>query len=77
VRLEAYDVESHVSTRVSDGIYPPGWSPQHPREAIDRGDPVVAILLHPRAWGQAPIVNAREDLQRLREGVAYRVRRRR
>jgi hypothetical protein len=77
VRLEAYDVEPHVSIRVSDGVYPPGWSPQHPREAIDRGDPVVAILLHPRAWGRAPIVNARDDLQRLREGVAYRVRRRR
>jgi hypothetical protein len=35
---------------------------------------VVGILLHPRAWGASPAVNARDDLCRLGEGFVYRVR---
>jgi hypothetical protein len=75
VRLEAYDVESHVSARTSDGIPPRGWQPEDPMHAIVRGEAVVAILLHPRSWGGAPTVNARADLVRLREGCVYRLRR--
>jgi hypothetical protein len=75
VRLEAYDVESHVSARSSDGIPPRGWQPEDPIHAIRRGEPVVAVLLHPRSWGRAPAVNARADLVRLREGCVYRLRR--
>jgi hypothetical protein len=75
VRLEAYDVETHVSARVADGVPPRGWRPSDPLDAIRRGEPVVAVLLHPRAWGRAPLVNARADLQRLGEGCAYRLRR--
>jgi hypothetical protein len=75
VRLEAYDVEAHVSARSSDGPPPAGWSPEDPSGAIRRGAPVVAVLLHPRSWGGAPAANAHEDLVRLREGCAYRLRR--
>jgi hypothetical protein len=75
VRLEAYDIEEHVSVRLSDGAPPRGWRPGDPLEAIRRGEPVVAVLLHPRSWGRAPLVNARADLQRLREDCAYRLRR--
>ena len=75
VRLEAYDVESHVSARSSDGIPPRGWQPEDPMHAIRRGEAVVAVLLHPRSWGGAPAVNARADLVRLREGCVYRLRR--
>ncbi|MGZ6297609.1 MAG: hypothetical protein ACXWPV_10860, partial [Candidatus Limnocylindrales bacterium] len=52
-----------------------GWRPHDPMDAIRRGEPVVAVLLHPRSWGRAPLVNARVDLQRLGEGCAYLVRR--
>jgi hypothetical protein len=75
VRLEAYDVESHVSTRVADGGAPQSWRPEDPADAIRRGERVVAVLLHPRSWGRAPLVNARADLRRLGEGCAYRARR--
>jgi hypothetical protein len=75
VRLEAYDVESHVSARSADGVPPRGWQPADPLDAIRRGEPVVAVLLHPRSWGRAPLVNARADLHRLREGCAYHLRR--
>ena len=75
VRLEAYDVEAHVSARSSDGIRPRGWRPEDPLQAMRRGERVVAVLLHPRSWGGAPAANARADLVRLREGCAYRLRR--
>ena len=75
VRLEAYDIESQVSARSSDGIPPRGWQPEDPMHAIRRGEAVVAVLLHPRSWGGAPAVNARADLVRLREGCVYRLRR--
>ena len=72
VRLEAYDVEPLVDARFADGARPGAWSPGDPYEALDRGRPTVLLLLHPRAWGAAPLPNARADLDRLREGVAYR-----
>jgi hypothetical protein len=75
VRLEAYDVESHVSARSADGVRPRRWRPADPTDAIGRGEPVVALLLHPRSWGRAPLVNARADLRRASEGCAYLVRR--
>lgn len=74
-RLEAYDIESHVTARCADGAPNGGWRPFDPAHAIRRGEPVVALLLHPRAWGRAPLANAREDLRRVREACAYRMRR--
>jgi hypothetical protein len=75
VRLEAYDVEPHVSARSSDGFPPQGWRPEDPMRAIRRGERVIVVLLHPRSWGGAPAANAHADLVRLREGCAYRLRR--
>jgi hypothetical protein len=74
-RLEAYDVEPHVSARSSDGIPPTPWVPEDPMHAIRRGERVVEVLVHPRSWGAAPIVNARADLARLWQGCAYGMRR--
>jgi hypothetical protein len=75
VRLEAYDVEPHIGARSADGVPPGGWRPHDPLDAIGRGEPVVGVLLHPRAWGRAPLANAREDLHRLAEGCTYGLRR--
>jgi len=74
VRLEAYDVETHVSARLADGVPPRGWRPEHPLDAIRRGERVVAVLLHPRSWGRALLFNGRADLQRLGDGCAYQLR---
>jgi hypothetical protein len=75
VRLEAYDVETHVSARSADGGPPNGWRTGDPLDAIRRGEPVVAVLLHPRSWGRAPLANARADLRRAGEGCVYLLRR--
>jgi hypothetical protein len=74
VRLEAYDVAPHVDARCADGAGG-RWSPRDPMESIREGAPVVELLWHPRAWGAAPVCNARIDLDRVRDGAAYRVRR--
>ena len=75
-RLEAYDVETHVAARASDGAGPEEyWWPLDPSEALRRGERVVEVLLHPRAWGAAPVENARADLRRLGESCRYRLRR--
>jgi hypothetical protein len=74
VRLEAYDVDPHIGARSADGVPPRGWRPRDPLEAIACGERVVGVLLHPRAWGRSPLANAREDVHRLAEGSAYRLR---
>jgi hypothetical protein len=75
VRLEAYDVETHVDVRVSDNAFDGYWEPEDPFAAIARGVPVVEALVHPRAWGRAPGENARLDAQRLLEGAGFSYRR--
>jgi hypothetical protein len=75
-RLEAYDIEGRVDARASDGGLPHHyWWPLDPADALRRGDRVVELLLHPRAWGAARAENARADLHRLSEGLRYRIRR--
>jgi hypothetical protein len=75
-RLEAYDIEERVDARSSDGVRPEDyWWPTDPVEALHRGEPVVELLLHPRAWGAAPVENARLDLGRLGETCRYELRR--
>lgn len=75
VRLEAYDVEEHVEVRCSDGVDTVYWWPQDPGGALERRTGVVELLVHPRAWGAAPATNARIDLERLRDGARYGLRR--
>jgi hypothetical protein len=77
VRLEAYDVAEHVDFRATDGAGGRGaWWPADPVGALERGVRVVEVLVHPRAWGAAPLVNARLDLHRLVEGGRYALHRR-
>jgi hypothetical protein len=75
VRLEAYDVEERVDVRCSDGAGPRPWEPVDPAAALERGAGIVELLVHPRAWGRAPLANARMDLERALEGGLYRLRR--
>jgi hypothetical protein len=75
VRLEAYDIEPHVDARASDDACPGAWRPVDPTQALERGERVVEVLVHPRAWGAAPAANARADATRLVEGCLYGLRR--
>lgn len=74
-RLEGYDIEEHVDVRCSDGAGGGRWSPVDPVPELARGARVVELLIHPRAWGAAPVTNARMDAGRLLDGARYRLRR--
>ena len=73
VRLEAYDVAPGVDARATDAGG--SWWPADPVAALAGGAGVVEVLVHPRAWGAAPLVNARLDLARLVDGGLYAMRR--
>jgi len=53
--------------------YPHFWMEGDPREAITRGEPIIYILVHPKPWRVHRRANARDDLTRLLEGLAYRL----
>jgi hypothetical protein len=73
VALETYDaaVMRHVTSRHSDTLYPRHWIPADPVAAIERAEPVLYILVHPRHWQVARLANARDDLVRLGEHIRY------
>lgn len=75
VDLETYDDEfmRHVSSRHADAMHPTYWAPEDPLAAIDRGEPVVYVLVHPRPWRVARIWNARDDVTRLGQELLYRL----
>ena len=73
ITLETYD-QAFLRTVTShqwDTHYPQFWIQGDPNEAIQRRDPVVYLLVHPRHWRINRRENARDDLARLREGLAY------
>ena len=73
IDYEAYDDElvSHLSSRFADMEYPGIWKPGNPLDAIQRGDQVIKLLIHPRQWRSSPLVNAQDDLNRIYEGIRY------
>jgi hypothetical protein len=74
IDLETYDQAfmGHVTSRHSDTHYPRFWIPTGPAAAISAGEPVVYLLVHPRHWRVARLVNARDDVGRLVESLSYR-----
>ena len=76
IELEAYDeaLMGTVTSRHTDTLYPRYWVTESPLAAVERGDPVVHVLVHPRHWRTAPLTNALDDLGRFRESLAYRSR---
>jgi hypothetical protein len=73
IELEAYDdaFMRGVTSRHSDTGHPRYWITGNPIDAIDRREPVVYLLVHPRHWRRAPIINARDDARRLADGLRY------
>lgn len=74
ITVEAYDrrLIDAVSTRHSDTLHPTYWTPEDPRLAIARREPVVSVLVHPRHWHVARRVNAADDVGRLVEELRFR-----
>ncbi len=75
IDLETYDDAylRHLPSRHSDAPYPTFWVPSDPTGPIRSGEPVVSVLVHPRHWRVDRSVNARDDLQRVIEGVRFEV----
>lgn len=74
IEVETYDAVARVdiTSRFSDAGFPELWKPGTPLPAIERGDPTVYVLTHPRAWRRNAGANLRDDLRRVREEAAFR-----
>lgn len=72
---EAYDPEfrAGVTARFSDAPYPAFWRPDDPARAVDRGEPVISTLTHPRHWRRNVAANLRDDLGRMGDELRYRL----
>jgi hypothetical protein len=75
VELETYDEAylRHLRSQHSDAPYPRFWAPDDPAREIQAGQPVVAVLVHPRHWRVDRQVNARDDVRRVVEGLRFEV----
>lgn len=73
IEFEAYDAEvmGRYTSRHSDTLYPRYWVSTSPLAALQARSPRVYILVHPRHWRSAPLVNLRDDVGRLLGGLRY------
>jgi hypothetical protein len=75
IRTEAYDREVYVRaaprSRFIDAPPPVRWRPGDPHAAIDRGEPVVYLLTHPRQWRRNVRATMRENLDRAWTGARF------
>ena len=73
IELETYDAAfmDHVTSRHADLTNPPYWTPADPLLAIERGEPVIYVLVHPRGWQVERGLNARDDLVRGWQSLWY------
>jgi len=75
VDLETYDEAflRRLTSRHSDAPYPRYWAYTDPAEAIRVGEPIISVLVHPRHWRVDRRGNARDDIQRVVEGLRFEV----
>jgi hypothetical protein len=73
IELETYDEAfmSYVTSRHADLTSPPYWTPANPLAAIERAEPIVYLLVHPRGWQVERMFNARDNVTRIWEGLVY------
>lgn len=72
IQREAYDKEqmSYVACRIAD--HATNNFKEETLRAIERNEPVIYLLMHPRQWGAAPWANTKENVSRLIRGIKYR-----
>jgi hypothetical protein len=75
VDLETYDEAfvRRLPSRHSDAPYPRYWASTDPAEAIQAGEPVISVLVHPRHWCVDRPGNVRDDVRRMVEGLRFEV----
>lgn len=73
IDLETYDESfmDHVTSRHADEIHPRYWKTQDPLRAIERGEAVIYLLIHPRGWQTERGFSARENVTRVWESALY------
>jgi hypothetical protein len=73
IDLEVYDAAllDRLTSRYSDTHHPRYWVSGDPVDAIERRDPVIHLLVHPRHWRANRVVNARDNIRRVWEGLVY------
>jgi hypothetical protein len=71
VEFETHDeaLLARLPRRYTDAPHPRYWPPANPAAAIEAGEPVMSILVHPRHRRADPGLNARDDIRRVVEGV--------
>lgn len=76
VDLETYDEAflRLLPSRHIDAPHPRYWDPTDPAAVMAAGEPVVSVLVHPRCWHADRVVNARDDVRRVVEGLRYEIR---
>jgi hypothetical protein len=75
ITLETYDREflGTVTSYHRDLPYPAFWMHGDPHDAIARGEPRMYALIHPKPWRVNRRVNAREDLARAWQELAWQL----
>lgn len=70
---EAYDkpLQDSFDNYVSDAQHPVFYSPENIFDSIGR-DKVICFLVHPRNWCSNGLVNTKDNLKRLYEGLKWR-----
>jgi len=75
IELEVYDQPfmKYVTSRHSDSLYPRFYKPNSPFDAVQSGEKVIYFLSHPRHWRANPKENLADNVNRMVEGVRYRL----
>lgn len=75
IDLETYDKAflGCLPRRYIDAPSPRYWEPADPTAAIKAGEPVISVLVHPRQWRADPMVNGRDDILRVIEGLRFKL----
>lgn len=75
IELEVYDeaVMKYITSRCSDTHAPAYWKPYDPLCFLQRNEPIVYILTHPRHWRKNVMENTLDNIRRLWEGVYYQL----
>ena len=71
---EAYDVEHMrpITCRIADQVEGDGFTPKA-IAAIERGEPVIELLTHPRQWNSPVWINLKEEINRFCKQIYMRL----
>lgn len=74
IEREAYDPEhmDRITCRIADQVERENFVPKA-IAAIDRGEPVIELLTHPRQWNSPVWVNLKEEINRVCKGLYMRL----